>query len=72
MKFFLRREPYFQRKEGALLYDKGKVINLDGSPIDYFFMLYAKAFEKAVYVGATLLLDKREDSFTSGVAHGRN
>lgn len=56
----LPAEPYFQRKEGALLYDKGKVINLDGSPIDYFFMLYAKAFEKAVYVGATLLLDKRE------------
>jgi hypothetical protein len=25
-----------------------------------FFMLYAKAFEKAVYVGATLLLDERE------------
>jgi hypothetical protein len=42
------------------LYDKGKVINLDGSPIDYFFMLYAKVFEKAVYVGATLLLNERE------------
>jgi hypothetical protein len=34
-----------------LLYDKGQKINLDDSPLEYFFMLYAKVFEKAVYVG---------------------
>jgi hypothetical protein len=44
-------------KEEPLLYDKDQEINLDDSPLEYFFMLYAKAFEKAVYIGATLLID---------------
>jgi hypothetical protein len=56
----LPEKDYFKCKEESLLYDKGKVINLDGSPIEYFFMLYAKAFEKAVYVGVTLLLNEWE------------
>jgi hypothetical protein len=62
-----------KHKEESLLYDKGQVIDLDGSPIGYFFMLYAKAFEKAVYVGATLLLDEREALLnTSKMAYGRD
>jgi hypothetical protein len=52
---------YFKCKEESLLkYDKGQVVNLDGSPIEYFLMLYAKAFGKAVHVGATLLSDEQE------------
>jgi hypothetical protein len=37
-----------ERKEEPLLYDKEQKKNLDDSPLEYFFMLYAKAFEKAM------------------------
>jgi hypothetical protein len=49
-----------KRKEGTLLYDKDQEISLDDSPLEYFFMLYAKAFEKAVYIGAAMLNDDQE------------
>jgi hypothetical protein len=47
-------------KEETLLYDKDQEIHLDDSPLEHFFMLYAKAFEKAVYVGAAMLSNDQE------------
>jgi hypothetical protein len=51
----------FKRKEEPLLYDKDQKINLDDSPLEHFFILYAKAFEKAVYIGAAMLADYQEE-----------